>query len=189
MVSGDARFDLSFRVRRIPRKPLSHKRMNQLLFKPGILLLALILPGCGRKPPYEGRSVPELERMLADPDPKVQVQGAFGLSLKGAEAQQATPDLIRALTSSNALVRQQACVALGAIGPLAEQATPALITALADPEWVVRRQAAVALGRIGPLLAAEEPLGKCRHDSNSQVRKAAAEALAILRKGNEAGKK
>jgi HEAT repeat protein len=127
--------------------------------------------------------------MLADPDPKVQVQGAFGLSLKGGEAQPATAALIRALASTDALVRQQACVALGKIGPQAEQATPALVTALADPEWVVRRQAAVALGQVGTLTAAEEGLEKCRHDSNSQVRKAAAEALATLRKGHEAGKK
>ncbi len=155
----------------------------------GMVLLALILPGCGRKPPYEGRSVPELERMLADPDPKVQVQGAFGLSLKGAEAQTATPALIRALASPDALVRQQSCVALGNIGSPAEQAAPALITALTDPEWVVRRQAAVALGQIGPLSAALPPLEKCQRDPNSQVRKAAEEALAILRKGQGVGKK
>jgi HEAT repeat protein len=162
--------------------------MNRVTLAPGLLFLTFILPACGHKPPYEGRSVPELERMLEDTDPKVQAQGAFGLSLKGGQAQPATPALIRALASPDALVRQQACVALGKIGPQAE-ATSALIGALADPEWVVRRQAAVALGQAGTLTAAEEGLEKCRHDSNSQVRRAAADALAILRKANGVGKK
>jgi HEAT repeat protein len=147
-----------------------------------ILILVLLLTGCGRKPPYEGRSVEQLERMLADANPAVQVQGAFGLSLKGEEAEPAVPALIQALNSPDALVRQQACLALGKIGPRAEKATPALISALADSEWAVRRQAAMALGRIGPLAAVETPLKNCGRDSNSLVRKAAAEALAILRK-------
>ena len=120
--------------------------------------------------------------MLADSDPAVQVQGAFGLSRKGAEAQPATASLIRVLNSPNALVRQQACLALGSIGPLAAEAGPALITALADPEWTVRRQAAIALGRIGPLAAVETPLKNCAGDPNSLVRKAAAEALTTVRK-------
>ena len=153
------------------------------------LFFVLFLPACSRKPPYEGRSVPELERMLADPNPAVQVQGAFGLSLKGAEAQPAIPALVRALASPHALVRQQSCVALGKIGPLAQEAAPALITALADPEWVVRRQAAVALGQIGPLSAVKAPLEKCQGDINSQVRKAAMDALETLRKQKNAGEK
>ena len=146
------------------------------------IFLLMLLPGCGRKPPYEGRSVAELERMLGDSDPAVQVQGAFGLSRKGAEAQPATASLIRVLNSPDALVRQQACLALGSIGPLAAEAGPALITALADPEWTVRRQAAIALGRIGPLAAVETPLKNCAGDPNSLVRKAAAEALTTVRK-------
>ena len=150
-----------------------------------VFLLILFVAGCGRKPPYEGRSVAELERMLADSNPAVQVQGAFGLSQKGEEAQPAIPALIRLLDSTDALVRQQACVALGSIGPSPEEATPALITALADPEWTVRRQAALALGRIAPLAAVETPLKNCARDPNSLVRKAAAEALAILRKGSK----
>ncbi len=80
------------------------------------LVLLVLLLGCGRKPPYEGRSVAELERMLDDPSPTVQVQGAYGLGLHGAAARPAIPALIRALGSSNTLVRQQSAIALGQIG-------------------------------------------------------------------------
>jgi HEAT repeat protein len=82
----------------------------------GWLLLRLLLLGCSRKQPYERRSVAELERMLDDPNPTVQSQGAFGLSLHGAEARPAIPALMRALKSPDTLVRQQAAVALGKIG-------------------------------------------------------------------------
>lgn len=147
-----------------------------------VLLVLILCGGCARKPPYEGRSVAELERMLTDADPNVQVQGAYGLSLRGSAAHPATPALIRSLKSEDALVRQQACVALGKIGSEAQQATPALIAALADPEWTVRRQAAVSLGQIGPLAPVEAPLENCRRDPSSLVRKAAAESLTTLRK-------
>jgi vesicle coat complex subunit len=163
----NARFQFAGLRLAFARDPSNAKRKPYPLT---ILIVALLVMGCGRKPPYEGRSVAELERMLADSNPAVQVQGAFGLS--------------RLLKSTDALVRQQACVALGSIGAAAEKARPALLTALADPEWTVRRQAALALGRIGPLSAVETPLKNCTRDSNSLVRKAAAEALATLRKGN-----
>ena len=112
-------------------------------------MLALLL-GCGSKPPYQGRSVAELEAMLNDPNPKVQVQAAYGLSLHGAEARPALPALTRRLHAPDALVRQQAALALGEMGAEAEEAVPGLIEALGDAEWSVRRQAAVALGKIGP---------------------------------------
>ena len=34
--------------------------------------------GCSHKPPYEGRSVAELEKMLAEPGPAVAVQELMG---------------------------------------------------------------------------------------------------------------
>lgn len=143
------------------------------------LLLALLL-GCGRKPPYEGRSIAELEAMLNDPNPTVQVQGAFGLSQHGAEARPALPALARALRSSNGLVRQQAARALGEIG--AEDAVPALMAALRDEEWSVRRQSAIALGKIGPAAQAAEPdLIRCQRDAHNLVRKAATQSLAQIK--------
>src|SRR5579872_6789141 len=82
-----------------------------------VIGLFLALPGCAKKPPYQGRSVDELRQMLADPDPKVQAQGAIGLSRLGPEAAPAVPALIDALKSPNAYVRQQAALALGKVGP------------------------------------------------------------------------
>ncbi len=110
------------------------------------LLLLLLIAGCSHKPPYEGRSVAELERMLDDPDPKTQVQGAYGLSQHGAEAASAVPALVRSLRSPEPLVRQQAALARGKIG-VAEEAVPALAAVLSDSEWTVRRQAALRRGR------------------------------------------
>jgi HEAT repeat protein len=143
----------------------------------GLLLLSI---GCSRKPPYEGRSVAELERMLADPKPSVQAQGAFGLGLLGEKAKPAVPALVRALGSPDTLVRQQAALSLGQIGDA--EAVPALATALRDKEWTIRRQAAVALGSIGPpAREAEAALRKCERDAHAPVRKAATEALARIR--------
>ena len=60
-----------------------------------LLLLLTLVPGCGRKRPYEGRSVAELERMLEDPKPSVQARGALGLGLHGEKAKPAVPALDR----------------------------------------------------------------------------------------------
>src|SRR5262245_16097145 len=122
----------------------------------------------------EGKSVDELQKMLADADPEVQARGAFGLSRHGADARPAVPALIEALKRPTPLVRQNAALALGAIGPGAESAVPALTEALGDSEWAVRRQVALSLGEIGP--AAKPALGeltKREADANKQVREAA----------------
>jgi hypothetical protein len=147
----------------------------------GILIaLVLALNGCRSKAPYEGRSVADLERLLRDPDPAKQVQGAFGLSRLGAKAQPAVPALIEAL-KKDALVRQNAALALGRIGPEAKEAVPALIDALRDSDWTVRRQAALALGQIGPEARQAVPaLEKLARDPDKLVRKAAQEALTQL---------
>jgi HEAT repeat protein len=153
------------------------ERMHRLTST--LILVAAI--GCGKKP-LEKKSDNALEGMLADPNPTVQAQGAYGLSQHGHSAKNAIPALIRSLNSPDTLVRQQACVALGNMGADAEQAVPALVSALNDTEWVIRRQAAVSLGQIGtPLLTVEAPLQRCENDSNSLVRKAAREALLQLR--------
>ena len=145
-----------------------------------LLALALTLaPGCARKPPYEGRTVAELEKMLDDPSPTVRVQGAQGLSLHGPEARPAVPALTQALRSSDALLRTQAALALGAVGPEASESVPDLTTCLNDPEWSVRRQAALALGAIGPDARAAVPLLRRLQagDPNGLVRKAVGQAL------------
>jgi HEAT repeat protein len=145
-----------------------------------LLLLGFVLgSGCGHKPPYEGRSVAELEKMLADPSPTVRVQGAHGLSLHGAEARPAVTALAKALQSPDGLLRMQAALALEKIGPSAREAVPDLIAALNDSEWSVRRQAVLALGQIGPDARAAIPeLQRLqRGDPNGLVRKAVEQAL------------
>jgi HEAT repeat protein len=145
-----------------------------------LLPLVFALCGCRAKAPYDGKSVAELERLLRNPDPAKQVQGAFGLSRLGAKAQPAVPALIEAL-KKDALVRQNAALALGRIGPEAKDAVPALIDALRDSDWTVRRQAALALEQIGPEARQAVPaLEKLTHDPDKLVRKAAQEALTQL---------
>ncbi len=147
-----------------------------------VLMTALALSSCQGSAPYEGKSVADLQRMLHNPDPNVQTQGAFGLSRLGSAAAPAVPDLIDALRSPQAIVRQNAALALGQIGPEAHTAVDALKALLSDPEWTVRRQAALALGNIGPQAAsAVEALETLEGDPKEVVRKAGREALAKIR--------
>ena len=116
------------------------------------LALAAALGGCRSKLPYEDKSEADLERMLRDPDPKVQAQAAYGISLNADAARRLVPELTAALNSKDTLVREGAARALAKAGPQAGTAVPALTTALADPAWTVQRQAALALRRGRPFL-------------------------------------
>src|SRR5262249_50272886 len=110
----------------------------------GFLCLVLLIgAGYRSKAPYEGKSLTELERMLRDTNPKVQAQGAYGLSRLGPGARPAVPALREALGNTDPLVRQYAALALMQIGPEAQEVIPALIEALRDTEWAVQRQAAL----------------------------------------------
>jgi len=142
----------------------------------------LLLAGCNKRPPLEGKSVTELEKMLNSPDANLQAQGALGLSKRGREALPAIPALIAALKNPQVAVRQNAALALGAIGPEANAAVTALIDVLRDAEWMVRRQAAVALGDIGAK-ESMPALKKAAGDPNSAVQKAAKDALAKIQRG------
>jgi HEAT repeat protein len=149
----------------------------------------ILLGACRAKAPYEGKGVAELERMLRDPSPAVQAQGAYGLSRLGPEARSTVPSLIAAL-KKDTVVRQHAALALGQIGPEARDAVPALKDALGDSEWTVRRHAALALGRIGPDARPAIPaLHKLSRDPDPLVRQAALIALQQLRKAERGGKK
>lgn len=148
------------------------------------LLLGMTVAGCGGpKPlPHEGKSVGQLRRMLADPNPTVQAQGAVGLSLHGPAAKDAIPELVALLDSPRPLVRQQSALALGKIGPEAPDVVPALVRALDDREWTVRRQAVLALGEMGP--AAREHVGRIealRRDPDPVVQQAARNAVQKIR--------
>lgn len=144
----------------------------------------IIISACRPRAPYEGKTAAQLERMLRDPSPAVQAQGAYGLGRLGSEARSAVPSLIEAL-KKDSLVRQQAARAPGQIGPDAREAVPALSAALEDSAWAVRRQAALALGRIGPDARPALPkLQKLGRDPEPLVRRAAQEALKRIREGN-----
>ena len=145
-----------------------------------LVLTALLATSCGRRAPYEGKSVAQLEAMLKSSSPTEQVQGAIGLSEKGAKASPAVPTLIERLRSPHGLVRQNAAYALGKIGPEARGAVAELIGALGDKDWRMRRQAAMALGEIGPdARAAVADLQKLERDLPI-VGTAAREALARI---------
>ena len=153
-----------------------------------LILLALIFTSaCRARAPYEGKSVAQLERMLRDPNPAVQAQGAYGLSRLGAEARSAVPSLIAAL-KMDTRVRQNAALALCQIGPDARDAVPALCEALGDSEWAVRRQAALALGKIGSEAQRAIPLlQRLSRDPERLVRKAAQEAIQQILAAKERG--
>jgi HEAT repeat protein len=154
------------------------------------LFVFLFLLGCqGKRPPYENKSVEELERMLHDPSPAIQAQGAFGLSQVGEQAVPAVPALAEALTSNESQVRQNAALALGRIGPQAKAAVLPLTEALRDNDWPVRRQAAIALGRLREDAKPALPgLEKLTADGNTQVRKAAREAIAEITKASQSSR-
>ncbi len=140
----------------------------------------LLLCACGpRALPHENRTVGQLRRMLDSADPRVQAQGALGLSLHGSEARDAVPRLIALLSGPDATVRQQAALALGKIGDAAREAVPALERSLGDDDWALRRQAALALGSIGDPKA-RPALEQLKRDRNKLVRQAAAGSLAKL---------
>jgi HEAT repeat protein len=152
-----------------------------IAFALAVALAAVV--GCRGRPPYEGRSVAELERMLRSDDPGVQLQGAHGLSLLGPEARDAVPALAEALKGSDSRVRQSAARALGAIGAEARDAVPALAGVLEDADWTVQRQAALALGEIGPpARSAAAALGKLGRSGAPLVRQAARGALQKVRR-------
>src|SRR5262249_45669388 len=115
--------------------------MRRLVLWLALLGPALAAAGCRSQAlPYEGKSVAELEAMLADPDPTRQAQGAYGLSRLGPEGRLAAPALIDGLKSPSVVVRERCAHALGMVG--AAEGVPALAASLRDPEWSVRRHAA-----------------------------------------------
>ena len=123
-------------------------------------------------------AVPELGRLLFDPDLDPRLAAATTLEHYGNQAGAAVGDLTRAIGVGDAEIRVAVIHALEAIGPEAKAAVPALAKALGDPDDTVRRAAADALGRFGPLAQSAEPaLRKALDDKEPIVRKAASGAL------------
>jgi HEAT repeat protein len=161
-----------------------HQSESAVMANRASILVAamLVLAGCHKQtPPQEGKSVSELQSMLASTNSTTQAQGAIGLSKYGAAALPALPALTGLLSSPRPLVRQQAALAIGQIGPSAVDAVPALTASLDDSEWLVRRQAAIALGSIGPpARPALSALERLEQDSSKVVSQAAREAKSRI---------
>ncbi|MCC6125322.1 MAG: HEAT repeat domain-containing protein [Pirellulales bacterium] len=98
-------------------------------------------------------TVPILDRILQDADPKVRMQV---LSLVAEVGKPAVPALMKLLDQEESAL--WGCSALGAIGPDAAAAVPAVTKLLgADHPPKLRLEAAMALSSIGPAAAAALP--------------------------------
>jgi hypothetical protein len=76
-------------------------------------------------------AVPEVTRMLNDPQPAQRIRAAGILARIGPDAQPAVPVLITRLHDPDEGVRKAAAHALGQMGPAAADAVPALLEAVA----------------------------------------------------------
>lgn len=75
-------------------------------------------------------AVPEVTRMLNDPQPQQRIRAAGILARIGPDAQPAVPVLITRLHDPDEGVRKAAAHALGQMGPAAADAVPALLEAV-----------------------------------------------------------
>ena len=112
--------------------------------------------------------------------PNVRATAAFLLGQMGTNAAPAVADLVEGLGDADALVRLRAIRALAQIG---EPSVGSLTNALASPDPTVRFGAVRALGTMGPRAKHAAPaLTVCLNDSQENVRQAATQALAAIRK-------
>jgi HEAT repeat protein len=94
--------------------------------------------------------VPELMKLLKDPDAKVRWRSARSLGDYGAEAQAAVPELRSLLHDKDPIVRYHAAVALGRIGDRSDATIDALVGAITSPDGRVARAAIEALRNLKP---------------------------------------
>jgi vesicle coat complex subunit len=123
----------------------------------GVLLLCLLMAGCGRQ-----KSTPELITDLKSSDERDRVTAARLLPQRKGDAAQTVPALVEALKDKDSDVRRSAAIGLGQLGDSAKDAIPALQAAQSDRDARVREAAAVALSRIDParFSAPTKPPGK-----------------------------
>jgi HEAT repeat protein len=128
-------------------------------------------------------AVPGLAGLLADLDLDVRLAAATALERYGPAAKGALPELTRAMRASDAELRTAAIGAVGAVGANeGRSAIPALIEALSDTDPRVRQMAAKTLGKFGTAArGAVESLNLALEDSDTDVQKAASEALLNIR--------
>jgi HEAT repeat protein len=139
----------------------------------------------GRMAPLEAEAaVPELARLLFDPDLDLALAAALALDRYDELAAPAVPALIGVLKQRDVELRIAALTTLISIGDAAAPAIPDIAQVLGshiDPR--VRRAAADALGKFGPLAKGTEPiLLKATNDDDPDVRRLAADALLATRR-------
>jgi HEAT repeat protein len=118
--------------------------------KRGIVLLALLLLGCGQK------STDYWVAEAKAPNSAERLHAIHALRNKAKEAERVVPVLTTALNDPDAFVRRDAARALGDFGPEAAPAVPALLALHKDRD-PVRRAAAEALEKIDSEAAARFP--------------------------------
>jgi len=111
-----------------------------------VLILVLLIAGCGKKP--KSYSVESMTEDLKDPDPGIRYTAVETLGSYGRKAESAVPALIETLKDEDKNVRMQAAYSLAEILPAGQTAIPALKEALKDKEPLVRNAAAYSLNRI-----------------------------------------
>lgn len=123
-------------------------------------------------------AVPDLGRLLSDPDLNVRLAAAAALENLGPQAREAVPLLAAAVIRGDVEGRVAAMKALTALGAAAQPAVPQLAEVLSHPESRVRAQAALTLGNLGPTARAALPaLRRALGDSSSEVRVNAGDAI------------
>lgn len=123
------------------------------------------------------RAVPQLARLLQDPDVNVRWAVDRALLEYGPQAWLAIPALIETL--AHPPTKEWATAVLANIG---EAAVPALVVALRDPDMDVRHAAAFTLGAMGQAatMATKPLLHRAKRDKNRRVRRTAVWALASI---------
>jgi HEAT repeat protein len=115
-----------------------------------LLVLALLLSGCGRSPPttVHGKSVSHWVASLGDRDVKLRRKAVRVLGNVGPGDPAVLPALTQAVGDRDASVRSEAIEAILKIGPDAREAIPALEARRQDSNVRVRALAVKALERI-----------------------------------------
>jgi HEAT repeat protein len=142
------------------------------------LLAAELLGFCG------AQALPELRRLLDDPDLFVQVSAVTGLGRIGAECQGARSALIAALVHQDEGVRRASALELCDIGV---RAVPDLANGLDSPNRDLRFGIVWVLARVGGHEAVSA-LEAAMRDEDTSVRQAAAEALEKIKQASEGEK-
>ncbi|NLF09374.1 MAG: hypothetical protein GX594_15550 [Pirellulaceae bacterium] len=130
-------------------------------------------------------AVPALIEALHKSENSTSHAFAYALGMIGPDAAAAKPALSDLLKNSDrklALVSAWALVRIGPATEVAELTLPVLTAGLASDSPLARRGAAEALGRLGPAAAAAlDDLDKATNDRDRDVRRAAEEAVKVIR--------